>query len=60
MLCDNCGLRIDNGVIVDGKAYCDRECSEEKRRRRADNQAMAEGFISYEEKADHLGIPVIG
>lgn len=45
--------------LDDFQNECPSERQEQLRRNRADNSAMVDGFISYEERAEHQGITVI-
>jgi hypothetical protein len=58
LYCAYCGSEVKDGVIREGRFYCDSECAEEQRRDRADNFARSEGYISYEDRAEHLGYTV--
>jgi hypothetical protein len=56
LTCACCYTQINDGVIHNGRPYCDNGCRDEHARILADNKAMANGFISVEEEAEHYGI----
>lgn len=56
MDCSYCYEEVENGIVKNGLVFCNDECAEKLRRKRADNKAMAEGFFSYEDMMEHKGI----
>lgn len=61
LYCAHCGSEVKDGVIREGRFYCDSECAEEHRRDRADNLARTESegeFTNYEDWMESRGATI--
>lgn len=53
MNCTHCQREVQNGIIENGKAFCDKRCAKEHHYNSQDAIAWAEGYHSYEDMIEH-------
>gem|GEM_PF-6587053 len=58
-ICHHCGEPFTDGIIRNSHPFCNNDhCAEEFRRDQADRWAQGQGYASYEDRAEHMGITI--